>query len=134
VVSYSATFALAKLPAGARIGQTANVSVQTAKATNVLYVPSTAIVTSGTTYSVTMADGAGTREVQIGVRGDSFTQITSGLNEGDRVELIQGTIGSGTTGGAGQGRTGQFPAGQFPGGGVGGGVGTGTGGGVNRGR
>ncbi len=29
-----------------------------------------------------MADGGGTREVQIGVRGDSFTQITSGLNEG----------------------------------------------------
>ena len=129
VVSYSATFALTKLPAGARIGQTANVSVQTAKATNVLYVPSTAIVTSGTTYTVTMADGSGAREVQVGVRGDSFTQVTSGLNEGDRVELIQGTIG-GTTGGTGQGRTGQFPAGQFPGGGVG----TGTGGGANRGR
>lgn len=133
VVSYSATFSLAKLPAGARIGQTANVSVQTAKAANVLYVPSTAIVTSGTTYTVTMADGAGTREVQIGVRGDSFTQVTSGLNEGDRVELIQGTIGGGTgTGGAGQGRTGQFPGGQVPGG-IGG-AGTGTGGGVNRGR
>jgi macrolide-specific efflux system membrane fusion protein len=133
VVSYSATFALTKLPAGARIGQTANVSVQTAKATNVLYVPSTAIVTSGTTYTVTMADGAGTKEVQIGVRGDSFTQVTSGLNEGDRVELIQGTVGGGTGTGAGQGRTGQFPTGQFPGGGVGG-AGTGTGGGANRGR
>lgn len=131
VVSYSATFALTKLPDGARIGQTANVAVQTAKATNVLYVPSTAIVTSGTTHTVTMADGSGTREVQIGVRGDSFTQITSGLNEGDRVELIQGAIGGGTAGGTGQGRTGQFPAGQFPGGG---GLGTGTGGGVNRGR
>lgn len=130
VVSYSATFSLPKLPAGARIGQTANVSVQTAKATNVLYVPSTAIVTSGTSHTVTMADGSGTRDVQIGVRGDSFTQITSGLNEGDRIELIQGAIGGGTTGGAG--RTGQFPAGQFPAGGFGGG--TGTGGGANRGR
>ncbi|MEU0091034.1 HlyD family efflux transporter periplasmic adaptor subunit [Kribbella sp. NPDC006257] len=130
VVSYSATFSLAKLPAGARIGQTANVSVQTAKATNVLYVPSTAIVTSGTSHTVTMADGSGTRDVQIGVRGDSFTQITSGLNEGDRIELIQGAIGSGTAGGAGAGRTGQLPAGQFPAGGFGGG----TGGGANRGR
>jgi macrolide-specific efflux system membrane fusion protein len=135
VVSYSATFTLAKLPAGARIGQTANVSVQTAKATNVLYVPSTAIVTSGTTHTVTMADGAGTKEVQLGVKGDSFTQVTSGLNEGDRVELIQGAIGTaGGAGGAGagqggQGRTGQFPAGggQFPGG-------AGAGGGANRGN
>ena len=81
-----------------------------------------------------MADGSGTREVQIGVRGDSFTQVTSGLNEGDRIELIQGAIGGGTAGGAGAGRTGQFPAGQFPGGGFGGGTGTGTGGGANRGR
>ncbi|MEV5961254.1 HlyD family efflux transporter periplasmic adaptor subunit [Kribbella sp. NPDC051952] len=112
VVSYSATFSLAKLPANARIGQTANVTVQTAKAANVLYVPSTAIATSGTTYTVTMADGGGTREVKVGVRGGSFTQITSGLTEGEQIELLQGTIG-GTTGQTGQGRQGQFGQGQI---------------------
>jgi macrolide-specific efflux system membrane fusion protein len=137
VVSYSATFTLSKVPTAARIGQTANVSVQTAKATNVLYVPSTAIVTSGTTHTVTMADGAGSKTVEVGVQGNSFTQITSGLNEGDRVELIQGAIGTaGGTGAAGQGGagraggTGQFPGGgggQFP-------VGGGAGGGGNRGN
>lgn len=128
VVSYSATFTLAKVPANARIGQTANVAVQTAKAANALYVPSTAIVTSGTTHTVTMADGGGTHEVEIGVRGDSFTQITSGLNEGDRIELLQGVIGAagGTGAGTGQGRAGQFQPGQFPG--------AGTGAGANRGR
>ena len=127
VVSYSATFSLSKLPANARIGQTANVTVQTATATNALYVPSTAIATGGTTYSVTLADGGGTREVKIGVRGDSFTQITSGLNEGDRIELLQGAIGGTTNqngqirrGGLGQG---QLPGGQFPGGGAGAGGG-----------
>ncbi|WP_158294127.1 efflux RND transporter periplasmic adaptor subunit [Kribbella sp. VKM Ac-2568] len=132
VVSYSATFTLAKVPASARIGQTANVAVQTAKAANALYVPSTGIVTSGTTHTVTMADGGGTREVQIGVRGDSFTQITSGLNEGDRIELLQGVIGAagGTGAGTGQGRAGQFQPGQFPGAGTG----AGTGAGANRGR
>ncbi|GAA1132083.1 HlyD family efflux transporter periplasmic adaptor subunit [Kribbella jejuensis] len=119
VVSYSATFSLTKLPANARIGQTANVTVQTAKAVNALYVPSTAIATSGTTYTVTMADGSGTREVQVGVRGDSYTQITSGLNEGDQIELLQGTIGSTGT----QNRQGQFGGGQFPGAGTGGGFG-----------
>ncbi len=127
VVSYSATFSLSKLPANARIGQTANVTVQTAKAANALYVPSTAIATSGTTYSVTLADGGGTREVKIGVRGDSFTQITSGLNEGDRIELLQGAIG-GTTNQNGLNRQGglgqdQLPGGQFPGGGAGAGGG-----------
>ncbi|TCC17956.1 efflux RND transporter periplasmic adaptor subunit [Kribbella sindirgiensis] len=123
VVSYSATFSLAKLPANARMGQTANVTVQTAKAANALYVPSTAIATSGTTYTVTMADGSGTREVQVGVRGDSYTQITSGLNEGDQVELLQGAIG-GTGTQNGQNRQGQQPGGgQFPGQGVGQGAG-----------
>ncbi|MER7247190.1 HlyD family efflux transporter periplasmic adaptor subunit [Kribbella sp. NPDC000426] len=135
VVSYSATFSLAKLPANARIGQTANVTVQTAKAANALYVPSTAIATSGTTYTVTMADGSGTREVKIGVRGDSFTQITSGLNEGDQIELLQGAIGN-TGAQNGQGRQGQgVGTGQFPAGfGGGGGGAGGAGGGGFRGR
>ncbi|MGW6281689.1 efflux RND transporter periplasmic adaptor subunit [Kribbella sp. NPDC055071] len=135
VVSYSATFSLTKLPANARIGQTANVTVQTAKAANALYVPSTAIQTSGTTYTVTMADGSGTREVKIGVRGDSFTQITSGLTEGERIDLLQGAIGAtGTGAGAGQGRQGQFPTGggQFPGGQFPAGTGGGATGGGNR--
>jgi membrane fusion protein, macrolide-specific efflux system len=134
VVSYSGTFSLTKIPANARMGQTANVTVQTAKAANALYVPSTAIATSGTTYTVTMADGGGTREVQIGVRGDSYTQITSGLAEGERIELLQGSIGTttnqnGRTGQFGQGQglgQGQLPGGQLPG--------TGTGAGGNRGR
>jgi macrolide-specific efflux system membrane fusion protein len=121
VVSYSATFSLAKLPANARIGQTANVTVQTAKATNALYVPTTAIATSGTTYTVTMADGSGTREVKVGVRGGSFTQITSGLNEGDQIDLLQGAIGSTANQNGGQSRPGRGGTGQFPAGFGGGG-------------
>ncbi|GAA1566474.1 HlyD family efflux transporter periplasmic adaptor subunit [Kribbella hippodromi] len=120
VVSYSATFSLAKLPANARMGQTANVTVQTAKAANALYVPSTAISTSGSTYTVTMANGGGTREIKVGVRGDSFTQVMSGLNEGDQIELLQGAIGGSQAGQSGQGRTGQQGGGQFPAGGLGG--------------
>ncbi|WP_432950663.1 efflux RND transporter periplasmic adaptor subunit [Kribbella sp. CA-253562] len=130
VVSYSATFSLTKLPAGARIGQTASVAVQTAKASNALFVPSTAVATSGTTHTVTLTDGT-TREVQVGVQGGSFTEIKSGLKEGEQVELLQGAIGGTGTGG-GQGR--QFPAGQLgQGAGQGGGQ-FGQGGGANRGR
>jgi macrolide-specific efflux system membrane fusion protein len=127
VVSYSAYFTVQKIPAGTRMGQTANVTVQTAKVTNALYVPSTAVISSAGTYSVTMPNGGGTKPVQIGVRGDSFTQITSGLKEGDQIELIQGPIG-GATGaggqGAGAGRAGQpGGGGAIPGGGGGGGGG-----------
>jgi macrolide-specific efflux system membrane fusion protein len=132
VVSYSATFSLTKIPANARMGQTANVTVQTAKAANALYVPSTAIATSGTTYTVTMADGGGTREVQIGVKGDSYTQVTSGLTEGERIELLQGSIGTTTNQ---NGRTGQGQGqgqGQLPGGGQFPGAGAGTGGNRDR--
>ncbi len=103
--SYSATFSLAKFPAGTRIGQTANVAVRTAKASNALYVPSTAVVTSGTTAR----RDAGRRDQSrgaVGVQGGSFTEIKSGLDEGEQVELLQGAIGAT---GAGQGRTGQFP-------------------------
>jgi macrolide-specific efflux system membrane fusion protein len=134
VVSYSAYFALTKLPAGTRMGQTANVTVQTAKATNVLFVPSTAVTTTGGTYTVTLPDGGGTKPVQVGVRGDSFTQITSGLKEGDKVELIQGPIGGGT-GAGGQGAGAGRPGGGQPGGGGGGLPGGGAGGGgANRGN
>jgi macrolide-specific efflux system membrane fusion protein len=133
VVSYSATFSLAKLPANARIGQTANVTVQTAKAANALYVPSAAIATSGTTYTVTLANGGGTREVKVGVRGDSYTQITSGLTEGEQIELLQGAIG-GTSTQNGQGRQGQFGQGQLGQGQLPAGGGQFTGGGANRGR
>jgi macrolide-specific efflux system membrane fusion protein len=130
VVSYSADFALQKIPAGTRLGQTANVTVQTAKVTNALYVPSTAVTSTGGTYTVTLPDGGGTKQVQIGVRGDSFTQITSGLNEGEKVELIQGPIGGGTgAGGPGGGQgAGAGRAGQ-PGGGLRGGAGGGNRGG-----
>jgi macrolide-specific efflux system membrane fusion protein len=138
VVSYSAYFTVQKIPAGTRMGQTANVTVQTAKVTNALYVPSTAVISSAGTYSVTMPNGGGTKQVQIGVRGDSFTQITSGLKEGDQIELIQGPIGSGTGAGgqgAGAGRTGQPGGGGLPGGGGGGlPAGGGGGGGGNRGN
>jgi macrolide-specific efflux system membrane fusion protein len=134
VVSYSAYFALTKLPAGTRMGQTANVTVQTAKATNVLFVPSTAVTSTGGTYTVTLPDGGGTKQVQVGVRGDSFTQITSGLKEGDKVELIQGPIGGGT-GAGGQGAGAGRPGGGGQPGGAGGGLpGGGGGGGANRGN
>ena len=134
VVAYDATFALGKVPAGTRLGQTANVSVVTARAANALYVPTMAIATTGGSHTVVMADGQ-SRTVSIGIQGDTYTQITSGLADGDQIQLVSGRAAAAANGNTGRG---QFAGpGQFPAlGGQGGPVGqTGQSGqGANRGR
>ncbi|WP_127503639.1 efflux RND transporter periplasmic adaptor subunit [Actinoplanes solisilvae] len=120
VVTYGVTLSLDKVPSGVRAGQTVSVAVTTGRAENALMVSSAAITTVGNRHSVTVVDG-GTpqvRPVEIGLQGDSATQITSGLEAGERVVLrvtTPATSGAGTQGG--------FPAGGagFPGGGPGGG-------------
>ncbi|MFL6114171.1 MAG: efflux RND transporter periplasmic adaptor subunit [Catenulispora sp.] len=86
-------------------GQTASVSVVTDKVTNVLYVPSSSVTKVGGQSLVTVVAG-GTQTptpVQVGVVGDTATEITSGLNEGDLVLLSSrtGTTTGGTRGGFG---------------------------------
>lgn len=64
------------------------------------------------------ADGTTSRvNVTVGIQGDTTDQVVSGLNEGDKVEIIPTTAG-GSNG---------FPSGAFPGG-FGGGGGLGGGG------
>jgi len=103
-------------------GQTASVSVVTDNVTNVLYVPSSSVTTLGGQSYVTVVSGKTQTptSVQVGVVGDTTTEITSGVNEGDQVLLSSRTGTSSTTGTRGGGLTG--------GGGFGGGTG-GTGGG-----
>ena len=62
------------------MGQTASVSVVTNNVTNVLYVPSSAVTTFGGQSFVTVVSGKTQTQtpVQIGVVGDTSTQITSG--------------------------------------------------------
>jgi hypothetical protein len=72
--------------------------------------------------------------VQVGVQGDQFVEITSGLQPGEQVALNIPTGTGGTTGNGRSGGGGGFPGGGggFPGGGGGNGGG-GNGGGGNRG-
>lgn len=117
VVAYDATFTLGKVPAGTRLGQTADISVTTAKASNAIYVPTMAITTAGSNHTVTMADGQ-SRTVQIGVEGDTYTQVTSGLAAGDQIQLASGRTGAANSANRGQlGGPGQIPGqgtGQLP--------------------
>ncbi|EOD67512.1 efflux RND transporter periplasmic adaptor subunit [Amycolatopsis vancoresmycina] len=133
VVSYGAQLALTSPPDGLRPGQSASVVITVAEADNALSVPAAAVQTAGGTNLVTVQENGQnvTRPVQVGLRGESTVQITSGLTEGENV-VLTGTA-TGTTGGTGRtGGTGGFPGtggtGGFPGGGQRG-TGTGAGGG-----
>ena len=117
VTSYTVTFSLSGQPDGVKPGMTAQVSVMTAQSLGVLAVTSSALTQRGGNYTVTLAPTkvgiAGVRKsVTIGLQGDTLTEITSGLKEGDKVELRTTTGTSASSG---------FPAGGIPGGG---GIGT----------
>jgi HlyD family secretion protein len=108
VVEYGVTVTLNGAPHQIRLGQTASVSIVTGVARNVLTVPSSAVTTTGNTSTVTVEENGqqSVRPVQVGFVGDSTTEITSGLSEGDVVVVSTGTGGTGFT----------FPGGGVPGG------------------
>ncbi|EME60241.1 efflux RND transporter periplasmic adaptor subunit [Amycolatopsis decaplanina] len=121
VVSYRTKLALTDPPEGLRPGQSASVVVTVAEARDALSVPAAAVRTAGGSNIVTVQENGQNvqRQVQVGIRGESTVQITSGLSEGENVVLTAtataGTAGAGRTGG-----TGGLPgggAGGFPGGG-----------------
>ncbi|WP_203989643.1 efflux RND transporter periplasmic adaptor subunit [Sphaerisporangium rufum] len=133
VVQYAATISLSGVPASVRLGQTATVQVVVAQADGVLTVPSTAVRTAGGQSTVSVYENGRqvTRRVEIGVKGDTTTEVKSGLREGERVVRSTSTGTGGLQGG--------FPGGGFPGGirvgggnGGGGGRGGGTGAGGGR--
>jgi multidrug efflux pump subunit AcrA (membrane-fusion protein) len=119
-------------------GTSATVSIIVKQTPDVLVVSSRALKTDGdTTYVMKMVNGKATKTViKIGQTYGLQTEVTSGLKEGDTVQ-VQGftrPTGSGSTGGTGgTGGENGFPGGGtgggFPGGGTGGGTGGGFGGG-----
>jgi len=112
VVEYGVTVLLDSAPAGVRLGQTSSVSITTSTRDNVLSVPSSAITKSGPVSTVTVRkDGQDVvTSVVTGLVGDSGTEITSGLSEGDQVVISNSTVTGGTF---------TFPGGGGLGGGLG---------------
>ncbi|WP_173056903.1 efflux RND transporter periplasmic adaptor subunit [Phytohabitans houttuyneae] len=110
VVTYGVTFTLDTLPDGVRAGQSVEVSVTVGQAENVVYVNSAALTSVGTRHTVTVLEGGQrvVRTVEIGLEGDSATEIKSGLTVGEQVVI---TTSSTST------NQGTFPGGGFPGGG-----------------
>ena len=99
-----------------RPGQSASILITTGEATNALYVPSSAISTTGGSSYVTVIESGRDvpTKVTTGVVGTTDTAITSGLTQGQEVlETISTSSTNSTTTGRG-----------FGGIGTGGGVGT----------
>lgn len=125
VTSYPIVVSLDSVPEGAKLGQSVSLTVEVSKAENVLFVPAAAVKSAGNARTVTVLTSTGAeqvRPVEVGVEGDTYTEIKSGLELGDKVVIA--TVTSGTT-------NNQFPGGNFPGGNFPGGGFTGGGGGFN---
>ncbi|MBG0562300.1 efflux RND transporter periplasmic adaptor subunit [Actinoplanes aureus] len=115
VVTYGVTLTLDKVPTGAKVGQTVSVSVTTGSVPDVVLVNAAALTTVGNRHTVTVITNGvpETRSVEIGLEGDSATEIKSGLTVGEQVVVKTTSISGGS-------QQGGFPAGGggFPGGGM----------------
>ena len=122
VVDYGVTLALTKSSSALKSGESVSVSVITGEANNALYVPATAVTTTGSTSTVVVV-GADNKEqtmpVTLGVQGTD-DQILTGLSQGEKVLTSTATPSAGGAGGPG----GAGGAG-LRGGGLGGGFGGG---------
>ena len=140
VVSYDATLTLDQGDSRVRPGMSASAAVITSQGSGV-NVASSAVSRSGSLATVSLLKGGKTlaQQVVVGVKGDTRTQILSGLQAGDHVVVTTllpsaGSAGSsgsslGRAGGALGGRSGGIGGGGFGGGGFPGGGPPGGGGG-----
>ena len=102
VVSYAITVSIDDTSGKVRSGMSADVSIATASATNVLRVPSTALAGGNGQYTVRTLDAAGnvtTRAVTVGLVTSSMAEIKDGLSEGETVVTGVATAQTTTTGG-----------------------------------
>ncbi|NJN55330.1 MAG: efflux RND transporter periplasmic adaptor subunit, partial [Anaerolineae bacterium] len=94
LVIYEVHLSLGENDLPIRIGMTANANLITAAIADVLLVPNQAINADRTSgkYSVTLVVGEEQQEapVTIGLRDNKYTQITSGLEEGDQLMVGNG--------------------------------------------
>lgn len=118
VVTYPVTIALDDPPTGLASGMSATVSVETGRADNVLAVPVTALEGSAGNYTIRVVDQTGqvaVRPVEVGLVGDQYVEIRSGVAEGEAVVTGTASTRQSTTSSGGFGIG--IPGGGFGGGG-----------------
>lgn len=128
--TYPVVVALPNSVAGVYSGSTANVNISTGTVSHVVAVPTSAVQTLGTSsYVMEIEKGQLTRKViKIGMVGDVYTQVDSGVSPGQSVVLVDyaeavpssntntttgigGLLGGGGAGGGFFGGGGGFPGG-----------------------
>ena len=89
VVNYYATVALNQTNPALKQGMTSNATVVVSKATNAVVVPNLAITRlGGQAYVNVLVNGRQVQtQIETGVVGDQFTEITGGLSEGAQVVI-----------------------------------------------
>ncbi|HEX7132514.1 MAG TPA: HlyD family efflux transporter periplasmic adaptor subunit [Iamia sp.] len=128
--TYPVTIGLTDQPSSLGNGSTATVEVVTAGATEAVAVPTSAVTATDGAHTVQVLDGTEATDVpvEVGAIGDTWTEITEGVEVGDTVvlaDLDEALPGSATDssstsdGGGGGAGGGDLPAGVFPGGGGG---------------
>ncbi|MFD0522815.1 efflux RND transporter periplasmic adaptor subunit [Paractinoplanes durhamensis] len=84
MVTYGVLLSFDEAPEDLLVGQSASVKITTGSKTGVLRVPSTAVHNVQGDKGTVLKNGTQT-EVGVGLRGDQYTEITTGLTEGDEV-------------------------------------------------
>jgi macrolide-specific efflux system membrane fusion protein len=99
VVTYNVYVSFDATGTAVRPGMTVTAAIVTSVTQNALYVPNAAVKTSGNGQYVQVVPGVGQAPVQktvtVGVATDTYTQILTGVNEGDNV--VTQTINPNTT-------------------------------------
>ncbi len=117
VVSYPVTVTLTGAPSALRAGMTADITIVTDSATNVLTIPAEALRGTAGDYRVQVLRADGTPElkpVEVGLVTSTTAEITSGLTEGEAVVTGTAADRTATSGNGNNGFSRGFGAGQGP--------------------
>jgi RND family efflux transporter MFP subunit len=109
VVTYTVVITLTGDTTDVAAGMSADVTVTTATAPNVVAIPSTALSGTAGAYRVRVIDSTGqveTRSVEVGLISTSLVEITSGISAGDTVVVGTSSTRTGTSSGTNSGRGG----------------------------
>jgi HlyD family secretion protein len=93
ITSYYAVIVLHELDDRLRDGQTASANVVVDHRDNALAVPNAAVLQSGQSGVVTVREADGSQrqvQVELGLSGDSVTQVVAGLHEGQEIVVARG--------------------------------------------
>jgi len=105
VVSFTTLINLDRVPDGLKPGMSATAQVIVGESDNAVFVPASAVTGTGTNGTVTVVNDDGTTTVAtvtIGLRGDTTVEVTSGLQQGQKVVRSTAVATSATTGGTGR--------------------------------